>query len=522
MQNNLFEKYLVGKKGRDEIASIVNYDDFINSNTLLISEFCKDNNFKYISSLQILEQNYKIIFIDLSDNIKQELSRKNAILIEDKISNNSILAITNPLTKIQDLLSIEFSEIIFVTKSIVERYYSIALANTVNTKKFTENQAIDLLKETLTDALSQGISDVFLYPLKKGYRIDFEQNGRKTTYKTIDDTVASSLIGVIGVKAKIKSQGLVPILDGKFNLEIHNIIREFRVSAVRSLYSKGYDFTIRIPDKFDKSLKLEDLGFTPTVLAFIRRHYKKNKIFVFSAPMGQGKTTAVYTLLLERERNEKKKAFTIEDPIEFNMEGYFHQIQINNDGKGDYFLDYHKAINKGATRAKAHIIFIGEIRDVASAKGAVTASQIGSSVFTTLHTYDSSKIPSRLFGFGKEQVNEIDIIENLGVGVCLKLIKNIQLCKECRIYDDVNSVYLKKDSENSTDCCLNCHSTGYKGSILLTDYSIFNENVDSIHDKNYINKVGTYASSLKEHLQIGNICLDDYKKIKKKLFDEMV
>lgn len=508
----MLEKKLSQFLSEEEISRIIDIGDYLTSNIEVAKKLFLLLDLKYFESREEINSKYDVIFDELEDYLQSLLLQNKVLLIRNKATKKITLLLTSIETNIQEL-ELSYDYIAYTSSKKIKSNANIAMSS-ASKRVFTDDEALDLLEEILKDAVVKNIGDVYIRPFLSNksknslkadsYEISFEKNDMKHHYKTIEAVVANALIGVIGVKAGMSVSSNTPIIDGKMEMKINYVIKEFRVNLIRSLHNGLADLTIRVGGFFDTTKKIEDLGFCKSVIDVIRDNYLKKKLFILSAPTGNGKTTAILTILLEIAIKHSKKVSTLEDPIEYQLSNYFSQLQINYDGKGSNYVDYEKGI-KAQLRAKPHVLFVGEIRDEKSAIGAINASRTGHTTFTTLHTSRTKLVPSRLSGFG---VSENEIIENLGTSICMAL--EPKLCIDCRKYDMASGYYKANDKDDYI--CHACGGAGYYGKVILNDVAVYNNEIESLKDENLYKTRITYDETIQEHLEKGNISFEDATK----------
>ena len=183
----------------------------------------------------------------------------------------------------------------------------------------------------------------------------------------------------------------------------------------------GEQVVIRLLDKSGTSLKLEDMGYTGRALRTIRKGLEQpNGMILTSGPTGSGKSTSLYALIQEI-KNDAINIVTLEDPVEYKMEG-INQIQVNPE-VGLTFATGLRSI----LRQDPDVVMVGEIRDKETAQLAVQAALTGHLVFSTLHTSSAAGILPRLLDMG---VEPFLIASTVRVVVAQRLVR--RLCVDCR------------------------------------------------------------------------------------------
>jgi len=262
--------------------------------------------------------------------------------------------------------------------------------------------------------------------------------------------------------------------DGRFKIELpDNRSYDTRVSVIPSGYGESIIIRLLRPDI--AVLSLEALGFRPESLKVVQRVIKApNGILFVTGPTSAGKSTTLYAILGQLNK-PGIKVFTIEDPIEYRMEGI---IQTQVDREAEYtFL----AALRSLLRQNPNVIMIGEIRDSETAKAAIQASLTGHFVLTTLHTNNASEAIQRLEGL---QIEPDEVTTSIRGIIAQRLVR--KLCPSCKKPDKPDDdtlknieKELKKIPKNyitkehkamklfKADKCPKCHNRGYVGQMAL-------------------------------------------------------
>jgi len=252
--------------------------------------------------------------------------------------------------------------------------------------------------------------------------------------------------------------------DGRFRVRYKGRTVDFRVSILPSAY--GENCVIRILDKEQiseefKNLSLEVVGFDPEDLRRFRIYIKEPYGMVLvTGPTGSGKTTSLYAALNEI-RNEEDKIITIEDPVEYQLQGIM-QIPVN-EKKGLTFARGLRSI----LRHDPDKIMVGEIRDEETAQIAIQSALTGHLVFTTVHANNVIDVIGRFLNMGVEPYN---FVSSLNCVLAQRLVR--LLCVTCkRIYqpttEDLVEAGLRPDELRDKTFyrnvgCDACNHTGYR------------------------------------------------------------
>lgn len=430
--------------------------------------------------------------------------------------NKLVIASSDPFNALDDLrlfLKCDLSPVISTESSVMEainEYYGVG-AETVEgiiakaPKKLEKTDAYHLTEDTVDDIqklaedstviklVNQIIleghqrraTDIHIEPFYKKISIRYRIDG--ILYSINVPSKIEQLFLAIVSRIKIMSQlNIVErrlSQDGRAAVKVGNESLDLRISIIPTRH--GESIVIRILPT-NMLLSLENLGFNPKELGILRTLIRKpHGIILVVGPTGSGKTTTLYASLSEI-KSSKNKILTLEDPIEYDIEG-ISQIQVVPN-IGFTFAQGLRSI----LRHDPDILMIGEIRDFETAELAIRSALTGHLIFSTLHTNDALGGVARLLNIGIEPYL---IASSLEAFIAQRLVRTI--CPKCKIlYEDIPegivSMIAKEvsssgtsGSEINTDSisiykgkgCKNCNFTGFKGrtaiyEILVTDKEI--------------------------------------------------
>lgn len=250
------------------------------------------------------------------------------------------------------------------------------------------------LSTILEYAAKNRASDVHIEPLKGSLKIRCRIDGILREIMNLPKSTEPPLVSRIKILANLKiDEHRIP-QDGEFTINVggHDIDLRIAISPV----VWGEQVVIRLLDKSGTSLKLEDMGYVGRSLRTIRSGLERtNGMILTSGPTGSGKSTSLYALLQE-VKSDAVNIVTLEDPVEYKMEGV-NQIQVN----AEIGLTFASGL-RSILRQDPDIVMVGEIRDKETAELAVQASLTGHLVFSTLHTNSAAGILPRLLDMGIE------------------------------------------------------------------------------------------------------------------------
>jgi type IV pilus assembly protein PilB len=310
----------------------------------------------------------------------------------------------------------KISEISGIT-NVEVRVCSPNLVKTVIDKAFHQLQEggiEEFTNKIIEEAINKNATDIHIIPSEKENRIKFRIDGRLKNFQNISNLTFQLITNRIKVLSHLDiSERRMP-QDGRFSFKNYDI----RVSVIPTIY--GEKTALRILKKsFDFSL--QKIGLNERQLKILKEAIKKQSGFIFVAgPTGAGKTTTIYSILLEIPRDELN-VFSIEDPVEYFVDG-INQIQINS----EIGLTFPKVL-RHVLRQDPDVIFVGELRDFESADIAIKSALTGHLVLTTVHAKD---VASALLRFTNLGINPYTLISSLSCGISQRLVRKI--CQNCR------------------------------------------------------------------------------------------
>ncbi len=277
---------------------------------------------------------------------------------------------------------------------VTKKEVAQAQANS-NLKTITQDSPISkALTSILEFAVRSKASDIHIEPLENSLIIRCRIDGVLRRVMDLPKAIEPALVSRIKILSNLKiDEHRVP-QDGQFAVIVSGKEVDLRIAISPVVW--GEQVVIRLLDKSGTSMEVEGMGMTGralrTVLLGISR---PNGMILTSGPTGSGKSTTLYALI-KRIKSEKINIVTLEDPVEYKMDGV-NQIQVNVDA-GLTFASGLRSI----LRQDPDVVMVGEIRDSETANLAVQASLTGHLVFSTLHTNSAAGILPRLLDMGIE------------------------------------------------------------------------------------------------------------------------
>ena len=266
---------------------------------------------------------------------------------------------------------------------------------TTNAQIIVQDSPISkILSQLLEYAQRVRASDIHIEPSETKLTIRCRIDGVLRVVMTLPKSVEAALVSRIKILSNLKIDEHRKPQDGQFTVMVGDKEVDLRIAISPVVW--GEQVVIRLLDKSGSTFKLEDMGYTGRALRAIRRGIARpNGMVLTSGPTGSGKSTSLYALVQEIY-SEKINIVTLEDPVEYKMDGV-NQIQVNP-AVGLTFATGLRSI----LRQDPDVVLVGEIRDGETANLAVQAALTGHLVFSTLHTNSAAGILPRLLDMGVE------------------------------------------------------------------------------------------------------------------------
>ncbi|MEI8337724.1 MAG: GspE/PulE family protein [bacterium] len=317
---------------------------------------------------------YKIFLISKEDFDKAILSYKG-------LSGE----VTRALSELEEDFTDEEKEIaILKNDNISKKINSVNIIEDAPVKK--------IVATILRYAIEGEASDVHIEPMADKVRVRFRLDGALHTSLILPIKVLNTVVARIKILSDMKLDEKRKPQDGRFSARIEGRKIDFRVSTFPTYY--GEKVVMRILDQAKGVKPLDQLDISPRDLVMIKEAiHKPYGLILISGPTGSGKTTTLYSMLGEVDK-ESNNVLSLEDPVEYNVEG-MSQSQIRPE------IDYTFANGLRTTlRQDPDIIMVGEIRDKETAALAIQAALTGHLVFSTIHTNSAIGVIPRLVDMG--------------------------------------------------------------------------------------------------------------------------
>ena len=317
---------------------------------------------------------------------------------------------------------------------------------------------VNLVNVALLTAVRDGASDIHIEPDKKGTRVRYRIDGVLRDLMKPPPGMHASIVSRVKVIGKMDIAEKRLPQEGRVHIVAEGREIDLRVSSMPTLL--GEKLVVRILDKSNLKVRMEDLGFRPDSLAAFQRMLRQpHGLVLVTGPTGSGKTTTLYSAL-DLVRSPELNIVTIEDPVEYQLD-LINQTHVN-DGVG---LTFAKAL-RSILRQDPDVIMVGEIRDEETARVAVQAALTGHLVLATLHTNDAPGAIARLLDMNIEpyllsSALNGAVAQRLARTICqacaTKYYPTDQELRDADLADKANRAFRKGGG------CQQCHDSGFQG-----------------------------------------------------------
>lgn len=328
----------------------------------------------------------------------------------------------------------------------------------------SEAPVIRLVNAMIAQAVEQRASDIHIEPFEKDFRVRFRIDGVLANQDSPPRELKAAIISRVKLMAKLNIAERRLPQDGRIKVKTLGREVDLRVSTLPTLY--GESVVMRLLDRSAGDFyDLEKLGFDGHMLERMTYYTSlPHGIFLVTGPTGSGKSTTLYSAL-KRINLPDKKIITIEDPVEYQMDG-INQIHVNA-GIGLTF----SAGLRHIVRQDPDVIMVGEIRDRDTADVAIRSALTGHFVFSTLHTNDAPSAITRLTDMGVENYL---LTSSLVAVLAQRLVRLI--CANCK--REVEPVRAPDGSMSRAfrgAGCDACFGSGYRGRVGIFELMELNE-----------------------------------------------
>jgi len=340
-----------------------------------------------------------------------------------------------------------------------------------------EPSLINLVNLIILEALQDRASDIHIEPFKKQLRVRYRIDGVLHEMSPPPRHLQAAIISRIKIMSHLNiAERFVP-QDGHIKFVGSDANVDIRVSTVPTMF--GESVVMRILDQSHTLHKLSELGMGPEMLDTLDRILRRpHGVVLVTGPTGSGKTTTLYAAL-HHIYSPGKKILTIEDPVEFHLDG-INQMQVNPK-RGLNFANGLRSM----LRQDPDIMMVGEIRDGETADIAIRSALTGHLVFSSLHTNDAPGAVTRLLDMGIEPYLLATTVEAL---IAQRLVRVI--CPRCIEEYKPSEQILSKVGNGAGEFvgatlrrgrgCRECHNTGYRGRVGVFEMIVIDDTLREV------------------------------------------
>jgi type IV pilus assembly protein PilB len=510
----LDEKLITPQQLSDAVAEQRRTGQLLGATLIRLGAITEDVMLKHLQlqlGLPLVDLNDVVIDEAVLALVKEDVAKKYvAMPVEIESRSTLVVAMADPLN-VAALEDLRFHAGMFIKPVLartlqihesIERYYHIdnSMNEVIQNIIHSEDELVvatiedeeqvaaidDLIKEAegrpivrltnwlLHRALDDRASDVHIEPQDKDLVVRFRIDGLLQEIQRLPKWTQGAIVSRIKVLSNLDIAEKRQPQDGRLMVEIRGQRVDMRVSTLP--ITNGEKVVIRIVDQKRNAIGLAELGFHDDDLLRLKRYLERPQgILLVTGPTGSGKSTLLYSAL-RYIQHETKNIVTVEDPVEYQMQG-INQVQVDEKAKKTF-----PSALRAILRQDPDVIMIGEIRDKETAQIAFRASVTGHLVLTTVHTNDAASAVTRLIDLGLEPFMVASSL--IGV-VSMRLVRT--LCPRCTEPYEAPASNLNRMGATLPEGgsvtlhrgrgCVHCHETGYVGRTGIFETLEVNENI---------------------------------------------
>jgi len=333
----------------------------------------------------------------------------------------------------------------------------------------SEAPVIRLVNTMIGQAVEKRSSDIHIEPFEKEFRVRYRVDGVLYSQDPPPRELKAAIISRVKLMAKLNIAERRLPQDGRIRIKVLGREVDLRVSTLPTLY--GESVVMRLLDRSAGDFyDLRRLGFDDRMLERVEYYSSlPHGILLVTGPTGSGKSTTLYSAL-KRINDPGKKIITIEDPVEYQMDG-INQIHVNP----QIGLTFASGL-RHIVRQDPDVIMVGEIRDRDTADIAIRAALTGHFVFSTLHTNDAPSAITRLVDMG---VEEYLISSTLVAVLAQRLVRLI--CPACKAPAGLRTTPSgEKVRSYRGEGCQECFGNGYAGRVGIFELMEMNDELRTL------------------------------------------
>jgi len=342
----------------------------------------------------------------------------------------------------------------------------------------SEAPVIKMVNHLINQAVESGASDIHIEPFEGVLKVRYRIDGLLREIDAPPMRSTAAVISRIKIMANLNIAERRLAQDGRFKVRVRGKEIDLRISTVPTMY--GESVVMRLLHRDDVTLNFSALGFSPELESKILDILAQpHGILLVTGPTGSGKSTTLYAALKHLNTPERK-ILTVEDPVEYNIEG-INQMQV----KPQIGLTFANAL-RSIVRQDPDVIMIGEMRDEETAAIAVQSALTGHLVLSTLHTNDAAGSITRLMDMG---VEDYLLTSTVNAVLAQRLVRT--LCHHCReAYTPLDTVVSRWDLQRYAGDspvilyravgCEHCGQTGYSGRNAIVELLVMTDQIKQL------------------------------------------
>lgn len=340
------------------------------------------------------------------------------------------------------------------------------------------DSSVALGDEILESAVMRSASDIHIIPQENNTGVWFRVDGQLELFRELSKEQLFAIVSRFKVLAELDIAEKRAPQDGRFTWNSSPLNRktDIRVATLPTRF--GERMTMRLLAAHGSNLSLKGLGFTEQDHELMNQAINRpHGMILLTGPTGSGKSTTLFASLKQLLAKGAKTVITVEDPIEYEIEGA-SQVEVDAVDK----VSFNKAL-RSILRHDPDVIMIGEIRDGETADIAMKAALTGHLVFSTLHTNSAAAVVTRLLDMGMQPFL---VAATLRLVVAQRLVR--RLCQYCKVESTIThreSVVLGKPDLEGESCwqaggCVRCAGRGYNGRVGLFEVFSIDEAISKL------------------------------------------
>jgi len=443
---------------------------------------------------------------NLDNLIPKDFAQKNLVLPLSQTLNSITVAMFDPLNLIlidnlRKLTGCEINPVIATKSDItkaIERFYGkskmfeeaveasysatseiVSYDNVENVEqelsldklvaRAEEAPVVKLVDLIIRQAIDERASDIHIEPYRDKISLRYRIDGKLYEIPPPARHLHLPIISRVKIVSKLDIAEKRLPQDGAFLVKLDDRFIDLRVSTIPTIY--GEKVVLRILDRGTISLDLDQMGFDSKQLELMRHAINlPYGLILLTGPTGSGKTTTLYSILNEI-KSPTKNIITIEDPVEYKLEG-INQVQV----KPEIGLTFATAL-RSFLRQDPDIMLVGETRDLETAQICIRSALTGHLVLSTLHTNDAPSAITRLIDIGIEPYM---VSPSLLLVAAQRLVR--KLCPDCKeayepISEKLGDIKIHADLIYKPKGCGKCNQMGYRGRLCIGEVMVINDEI---------------------------------------------